>query len=262
MLFRKLRLNWTYAISELVIVVAGVMIALAAEDWRQGRQDRALELEYVQNLIEDLQSDTAAITAIRDATRERAENAQTILSVYDTRSRPAAPTDFVRAVEYGSYFSDPAYTTTTVDDLTSTGNLRLLRSAEVKEALAQYYQEIEWTGQFRELQRPVQRDLGLYIAEFLSLEHRNATFQEGYEGQCGHPGFSCSTGIPWAPPELLVTPAEADSILDRMLRTPEARPLYAQMARIQGQHFANLTSIHQLASDALSVLEQYVRRAW
>lgn len=44
MLFRKQRLDWRYGITELVIVVAGVLIALAADGWSKRQADRALEL--------------------------------------------------------------------------------------------------------------------------------------------------------------------------------------------------------------------------
>jgi hypothetical protein len=51
MLFRKLRLDWRYGITELIIVVAGVLIALAADGWSQRQADRALELRYLHDLV-------------------------------------------------------------------------------------------------------------------------------------------------------------------------------------------------------------------
>lgn len=261
MLFRKLQLNWRYGIGELLIVVAGVMIALYADGWIQARQDRALELEYVERLIGDLQLDTAAISNIMARSQERAEHGRVILSAFDTRERAVSPADFVRAVEYGDYFSYPSYSTTTIDDLMSTGNLRLIRSTEVKEAVSTYYAEIDWTGQFRELQRPIQMALGELIPEFLSLDDRYALFEEGRIASCG-PTLRCSGGIPWGPDDLQVSEEEADRVLERLLARPDARPLYANMARIQGTHYANLSSIHGLATDALAVLEQYMEEGW
>ncbi len=59
MLFRKLQLNWKYGVSELLIVVAGVLIALYADDWRQGRADRELERNLLERLSVDLAADAA-----------------------------------------------------------------------------------------------------------------------------------------------------------------------------------------------------------
>ena len=86
--------------------------------------------------------------------------------------------EFVRAIEFGNYFSYPNYSTATIDDLTSTGRLRLIRSAEVKDAIADYYAEIDWTGQFETLQRPTQRELGQLVSQILDLDYRSALFQD------------------------------------------------------------------------------------
>jgi len=262
MQFRKLQLNWRYGISELVIVVAGVLIAFAADGWRQERQDRSLELELVQALIEDLRIDTAAISSLAAVTQERAEYARLVLSAFETGTTALAPDEFVRAIEFGNYFSYPNYSTATIDDLTSTGRLRLIRSAEVKDAIADYYAEIDWTGQFETLQRPTQRELGQLVSQILDLDYRYALFQEGVGRQCGVRGFSCDGAIPWAPAELHVTQPDADRILKSLLARPQAAPLYAEMARTQGQHYYNLTTIHRLATGALGILEEYAVDEW
>jgi hypothetical protein len=159
-------------------------------------------------------------------------------------------------VEYGNYFSYPSYSTTTIDDLMSTGNLRLIRNTGVKEAVSRYYATIQWTEQFRELYRPTQLALMQFLPEFIELEQRYALVQEGISASCG-PTLTCDAGIPWAPTQLVVSEAEADRVLKKLLSKPDARPLYANMARIQGIHYANLASIRGLAMEALTVLEQY-----
>ncbi len=262
MLFRKLNLDWRYGITELLIVVVGVLIALAADGWLQRVQDRALERDYVERLTRDLQLDTAELGAIIVLTESRARFGETVLSAIDTGSRSGSASDFLRAVEYANYFSYPIYAKATIDDLSSTGNLRLIRSTDVKDALSRYYVEIEWMQQFQELFRPTQLALMRFLPEFMSLEHRYALLQEGISAQCeGERGLSC-IGIPWAPPELVVSDNEADRTLERLRTRPEARALYANMARIQGGHYANLAGINRAATGALVVLQQYLEDGW
>ena len=40
MLWRKFKLDWKYAIGELFIVVAGVLLALAIDQWNERRLER------------------------------------------------------------------------------------------------------------------------------------------------------------------------------------------------------------------------------
>ena len=256
MLFRKFKLDWRYGVTELFIVVLGVLIALWADGWRQRREDRALEREYLERLADDLRLDTAAVANIMMLTESRAQYGQRVLSAFDTGSRSGSASDFVRALEYANYFSYPSYSRTAIEDLMSTGNLRLIQSTDVKEVLSRYYAEIDWTEQFRELNRPTQLALMQFTPKFITLDQRYALLQEGLSVSCG-PTLSCRGGIPWASTELQVTEADADRALEQLRATPEARPLYANMARIQGGHYANLASIRQLATDALDVLRQY-----
>lgn len=80
MLFRKLQLDTRHAVTELFIVVAGVMIALAADGWLQSRGDRSLERRYLDGLITDLQADTAELNSNIRVAEERARLGHHVLS--------------------------------------------------------------------------------------------------------------------------------------------------------------------------------------
>ena len=54
MRWRLLRLDWAYGIGELVIVVAGVMIALGFEQWNSCRLDHVEEIEIINGFLPDL----------------------------------------------------------------------------------------------------------------------------------------------------------------------------------------------------------------
>jgi len=261
MLFRKLKLNWRYGLSELLIVVFGVFIALAADGWFQQREDRVTERDYIERLIQDLHLDIASISNIMGETEARAGYCEAVLGAFDSGRRSGSPSDFIQAIEYGNYFSYPSYSTTTIDELMSTGSLRLIRSTEVKATASRYYETIEWTEQFSGLTRQAQLALAPYKTEVLDLERRYVLIQEGLRRSCG-PTLSCDEVIPWAPSALAVSEAEADRALERLLSKPEGRPLYASMARIQAVHYSNLASIRELARDSLEILEQYAADGW
>jgi len=257
-LFRKLHLNWRYGLGELFIVIAGVLIALLAEGWRQDIADRRTEVEYVESLIEDIEADVAVLSNMLVLTEQRAAYGKAVLLTFDTGKRAGVPADFIRAVEFGSYFSYPSYSTSTVDDLRSTGNLKLIRSRDVRDAIARYYSTIEWTEQFGVLHRDVQQELTAMIPGFLSLETRYELFNEGVQASCG-PTLSCDRGIPWAESQsLTVSEEDAEEVLRKLLEKRDARGLYANMARIQGSHYSNLSSIKAVAEETVEALSIYL----
>lgn len=256
MLLRKLSLDWRYAIGELLIVVCGVLIALAVEGWRQELQNRGDEKEYVARLKGDLAQDTLQLASTMELSRERATYAASLLDVLEGGKTLESAEELVRAVEYPSWFNYPSYARATYEDLLSTGNLELLRDTEAKQIVSSYYATIDFFEQFRDLFVPAQIRLTEAVPEFLDLEVRQALFHEKVPSTCG-PTLLCDAPIPWAPTTLNVTVADANAILARILDHPEARSLYMEMARIHGIQYSNLSSIRELAIQALRTLDQY-----
>lgn len=256
MLFRKLKLDWRYGISELLIVVCGVLIALAAEGWRQGLQDRSAEREYVSRLRQDIVQDTAALADLMALSEERAASAASVVRVFDTGKAFGPPEKFVRAVSNANWFNYPTYSRTTIEDLQSTGNLRLLRDIGAKDTVSRYYALIDFFGQFRDLFVPTQVALAQIIPELLEPDTRGAIFNEAIASNCV-PSAPCGSRIPWVPDSLAVTATEAELVLARLLARGHARTLYAEMARIHGVHYSNLSDIRGLAVLTLETLDRY-----
>lgn len=256
MQFRRLKLDWRYGISELLIVVCGVLIALWAEGWRQDLQDRSAEREYVERLRRDIELDTVTLSRLMEQTRERAAYATSVIRVFNTREAFGPPEEFVRAVEYANWFSYPTYSRTTIEDLQSTGNLRLLRDTEAMETVSRYYALIDFFGQFRDDFLSTKAALAQVIPELLGPNTRGALFNEAISSSC-LPNLPCESGIPWESTTLEMTAAETELVLARLLAREDARALYAEMGRIQGMHYANLSDIRELAVITLETLDRY-----
>jgi hypothetical protein len=66
-IFRKIRQNLIasgntgkyikYAIGEIVLVVIGILIALQINNWNEQQNERKIEKQYMQNMLEDLRDD-------------------------------------------------------------------------------------------------------------------------------------------------------------------------------------------------------------
>jgi hypothetical protein len=110
-------ISWKHAIGEIILIVVGVSIALAADGWRQDRANRVTELEYIEGLIRDLGRDIVSVSKMMDQTQLRAVYGETVIAAYDDEFRPSSPTDLIKAVEYANYFSYPSYSRATIEDL-------------------------------------------------------------------------------------------------------------------------------------------------
>jgi len=140
------RLQWLFG--ETVVVVLGVLIALSLDDYWTDRQERALELQYVDRIIADVHADIEYVdNTIRDLWIRKLQILDTIAPV--VRGNEPIPEDielFLRNVALGGIggaSSTRWVTSTTFDDLRSTGNLRLIRDAELRRKIARYYDDFD-----------------------------------------------------------------------------------------------------------------------
>jgi hypothetical protein len=140
------RLNWLFW--ETLIIVVGVLLAISVNDYWTERQERTLELDYLQRLRADIQSDydyaneylnrrwtrkLAALNAIAPVVRGQAPIPQEIeaflIEVTMAASGGVSPSNWVAS--------------TTYEDLAVTGNLRLIKKGEIRRMLSDYYRGAE-----------------------------------------------------------------------------------------------------------------------
>lgn len=134
----------------------GVLIALAADSWREERKDERTEEQYLSSLLEDLESDFAELDRAGGQAQTAAAGARTVLEVLEGRAQPLPGDSLAYAVERAGFLYFPAYFPFTFDELLNTGNLRIIRDPELRREIAAYYNLIEsekqWWDRYRGIQ--------------------------------------------------------------------------------------------------------------
>lgn len=129
--------------AEFLVIVVGVLVALAVDEWSSSVQDEELEREYLEALAIDLGEDSVAYAA---ALAPNVEEALTALDaiVPVARGAAAVPSDTVAFLRlmWESTFSVTQFEErrTTFEELLATGNLSLIRSAELRASIVSYYE--------------------------------------------------------------------------------------------------------------------------
>ncbi len=137
------RLNWRLLLGEFVVIVVGVLVALWVDELREARDNAALEIEYLESFVTDLEADLAQFDETEAWMRRSEAAAATVLALYQGSPPTENVADLVKAVETAGWQAWPAITRNTIDDLRSTGNLRLIRDRNLRRAIANYYTTIE-----------------------------------------------------------------------------------------------------------------------
>lgn len=123
--------------AEFVVIVAGVLVALAADAAWDVRTERRQEEGYYRALARDLESDTTEYAIALRMTGRSLETARYVRSVIlgDTVS---AARPLSQSLYYASWVNYPDWSSGTMEELYSAGTIRLIRDRPIKEALHSY----------------------------------------------------------------------------------------------------------------------------
>lgn len=140
------RLRWL--LSETLVVVLGVLIALGLNNYWTDRQERALELQYLRRIHADVSADIELIDLwVGDLLVRKLAALDAIAPI--VRGREPVPENvesFLRNVALGGIggaSSTHWVASTTFEDLKATGNLRLIRDADLRTKIARYYDDFD-----------------------------------------------------------------------------------------------------------------------
>jgi hypothetical protein len=217
------------ALGELAIVSLGVLIALWADQAMQARQEAARAVSYLERLQTDVRADIRALRFSSDQARNRlAITRQVDAWLHDLDAAPD-PDSLVMSVHFAGVLFPPMISKFTIDELKSTGDLRLLKNQALKRQIADYYNQIglqidqwgAWGDQgivetyFREVAFVVDPELRLRAGTF------DPALMRRFLSASGEDSPSSYAETQRTAPEIGAARADADRILNRMRTRPD-----------------------------------------
>ena len=133
--------RWGHVLVEFVMLVVGILLALAVNNWVEERRDARIERQYLERLVRDFDADLALLADMADFERRQvAAGAMAWRALADPASiddREAVATALVQlGARRTLRLTRAAYT-----DLTSTGNLRLIGDGALRDRIVGLYEE-------------------------------------------------------------------------------------------------------------------------
>lgn len=132
--------NWSVVFIELLVVIVGLVLAFQVDRWWEERADRAREQDYITRLASEVTEDLGLLEHAIELAEVRQGFGDLLLAVMkDPETAHEAPGMFLAAVAQAAFTYTPSLTTHTFEDLRSTGAMALIRSADIRRALYNYY---------------------------------------------------------------------------------------------------------------------------
>lgn len=221
---------------ELVVLVMGILLAFQIDRWGEQRRDRALEIEYLQRLKEDLQIE---IGRMDDALEYAEARIAAVRLLEHVAAQPQAaaeqPGEFARALETSAWLSFPQVDAFVYLELQTTGNLALIRSQSLRRELSNHYASIHHdarVGLNIEIQHLFEvRTAGILTTDELTMVE-NAAWGDNLEG---------------------ISPARAVEIAEALVARPDAIALLPSIAQ---HNVFNVKVIEQHRARALAIIDE------
>lgn len=139
---KHLRKNWIKYGFETLVVVIGILMAFALNNWNENRIGNKLEKQYLERLAKDLKADTTYYND-RIASSEYLINyhREFIRKMHQTQKSFNEVQDLFSNLTWNS--EQLTVQNVTYIELTNSGNLDILKNQDFKEGMIQYYRKNE-----------------------------------------------------------------------------------------------------------------------
>jgi len=154
--FRKIRYNLMeqnktgkylkYAIGEIILVVVGILIALSINNWNEEKKKTQLEKVYLNRLYNELNKDI--ITFSSEIQRLEENNVKIVNFTNALNDESYNDSLLVKLTNefmiYGTTYPMFNPSTSTFEDLSSTGNLSVISKTELRDSIVKHYEDYQF----------------------------------------------------------------------------------------------------------------------
>jgi len=138
-----MKINFKQLSVEFLVILIGVPIALATDNWRAYVADRALEDQYLHRFKADMSLDFSAFEGNYRSLKTALSGTQVIISYLDGQDSGITNNflvdEFTNAAMTGSTFSSYLSNKTTYNEMLSTGTLNLIENSDLRSEINNYY---------------------------------------------------------------------------------------------------------------------------
>jgi hypothetical protein len=131
---------WPAYLIEIFVIILGISVSLALEEWRDTGKEKRLENIYIRNLLSNVDSDLQSLQYTSVSTKQIVEKGNELLSVLrDPAGKTVSSKEIVEDVNV--ILGRPKFLSNdvTFTDLKSSGNLHLIKDIALKNLLFSYY---------------------------------------------------------------------------------------------------------------------------
>lgn len=130
--------NWFAVLLDLLVVIVGIYIGLQVDAWNSSRNERALETQYLERLLVDMNDSIAAQKVQLENFDDDTTAIDYIAQIQRAGSFAEADKErIIQGLNSVAWVPPPATNMITIRELQSTGNISLIRDVDIRIGIGQ-----------------------------------------------------------------------------------------------------------------------------
>ena len=172
------RINWKYALGEIIIVIIGITIAFSLNNWKENRADEQLKNQYLENLISDIEHELEILQSNQESFQNKLE---LIKEIRPFLGNPNTKRDSTITKVFKLAQAVPFYpVNATYQTLVNSGDMKLIDDFELRRSIEEHYSFHNVVLQDYEridaIHKKYLGDFFIYEIDFQSLRNGNSDF--------------------------------------------------------------------------------------
>lgn len=173
--------KWSEYLLEVLVLIIGIYGAFALDNWNEARKEKISEKAYYLKLLDDLELDRINIQNRYKEAQLKIETSKRLLLDLNNgdKDKPYLINTYIKALRTNAFIPSKS----AITDLTSSGNLNLLKNDSLKIQIIRYYAELDnWLFQL-ELNRSETLDRAFSYADDIQLGFQYADYVRSSLGE-------------------------------------------------------------------------------
>jgi hypothetical protein len=146
------RINWRQALAEVTLIVAGVLIALAVDNWWEEKREREAEISYLEALKLDFLTNRESLESSIKIQQDIINNGDEILNLIKAGLSDESTGEFLSKVSNLYLFRTWVPDTGTYEDIINSGRLLYIESVQLRKELSGFRATVASIQKFETLQ--------------------------------------------------------------------------------------------------------------
>lgn len=171
-----MKLKWKYAIGEILIVIIGISIAFALNNWKESNANERQKKQYLENLVLDINEEIKQLETNQKNVQDRLKKIQIVLPFLGVKqgNRDSIARHIFKLAMPINFHPE----STTYQTLVNSGDMKLINNFQLRRSLEEHYAfHKQVTQNYKRIEKIHERYLGdFFIHEIDYKNMRNGDY--------------------------------------------------------------------------------------